>query len=138
MFPKRILIRDRVRRPPKTGWSWIDRRFVREQADRLSRDATLLYFFLCAVADQNGLSYYGDLALTTRLRMTASALEQARAELLSRDLIAHERPLVQVLSLPTIGQRRQVPPGQGVFPLGDILREAAGFPVSDKPRKELP
>ena len=31
-----------------------------------------------------------------------------------------------------------VPPGQGVFPLGDILREAAGFPVSDKPRKELP
>src|SRR5271170_3299390 len=87
MFPKRILIRDRVRRPPKTGWSWIDRRFVREQTDRLSRDALLLYFFLCAVADQHGLSYYGDLALTTRLRMTAAALEQARAELLVRDYV---------------------------------------------------
>ncbi len=138
MFPKRILVRDRVRRPPKTGWSWIDRRFVREQADRLSRDAMLLYFFLCAVADQYGLSYYGDLALTTRLRMTAAALEQARAELLSRDLIAHEPPLIQVLSLPASGQRRQAPPNQGLFQLGDILREAAGFPVSDNPRKELP
>src|SRR5271154_5215066 len=131
MFPKRILIRDRVRRPPKTGWSWIDRRFVRGQNERLSRDAMLLYFFLCAVADQNGLSYYGDLTLTTRLRMTATALEQARAELLSRDLIAYERPLIQVLSLPASGQRRQVPPGQGLLQLGDILREAAGLPVSD-------
>lgn len=138
MFPKRLLVRDRVRRPPQTGWSWIDRRFVREQSDRLSRDAMLLYFFLCAVADQFGLSYYGDLTLTTRLRMTATALEQARAELLSRDLIAHEPPLIQVLSLPTIGQRRPAPPGQGLFQLGDILREAAGFPVSDNPRKESP
>jgi hypothetical protein len=133
MFPKRILVRDRVRRPPKTGWSWIDRRFVREQTDRLSRDALLLYFFLCAVADQHGLSYYGDLALTTRLRMTAAALEQARAELLS-----YQRPLIQVLSWPVSGQRRQTPAGQGLFPLGDILREAAGLPVSDNPRQESP
>jgi hypothetical protein len=138
MFPKRILVRNRVRRPPKTGWSWIDRRFVRELTERLSRDAMLLYFFLCAVADQNGLSYYGDLALTTRLRMTATALEHARAELLSRDLIAYERPLIQVLSLPASGQRRQAPPGQGLFQLGDILREAAGLSVSDNPRKESP
>lgn len=138
MFPKRILVRDRVRRPPKTGWSWIDRRFVREQSDRLSRDAILLYFFLCAVADQYGLSYYGDLALTARLRMTTAALEQARAELLMRDLIAHERPLIQVLSLPASSQRLQAPSGQGLFQLGDILREAAGFPVSDSPRKESP
>jgi hypothetical protein len=138
MSPKRILVRDRVRRPPKTGWSWIDRRFVRERADRLSRDALLLYFFFCAVADQHGLSYYGDLTLTTRLRMTAAALEQARAELLSRDLIAHEPPLIQVLSLPANGQRRQAPPGQGLFQLGDILREAAGLPASDNSCKESP
>jgi hypothetical protein len=138
MFPKRILVRDRVRRPPQTGWSWIDRRFVREQTDRLSRDAMLLYFFLCAVADQNGLSYYGDVTLTARLRMTAAALEQARDELLSRDLIAHQPPLTQVLSLPASGHRRQAPSGQGLFALGDILREAAGLPVSDNPHKESP
>ena len=41
MIQKRILSRDRVRHPPQTGWSWVDRRFVREQADRLSRDALL-------------------------------------------------------------------------------------------------
>jgi hypothetical protein len=138
MIQKRILVRDRVRRPPQTGWSWIDRRFVREQTDHLSRDALLLYFFLCAVADQNGLSYYGDGTLTARLRMTATALEQARDELLSRDLIAHLPPLTQVLSLPAKGQRRQVPPGQGLFQLGDILREAAGLPASDHSRKESP
>ena len=76
MIPKRILSRDRVRRPPQTGWSWVDRRFVREQADRLSRDAVLLYFFLCAVADQNGLSYYGDVTLADRLRMSATSIER--------------------------------------------------------------
>lgn len=117
----------------------MDRSAFRARTDRASvprRHAAVL--FPLHVADQNGLSYYGDLALTTRLRMTAAALEQARAELLSHDLIAHERPLIQVLSLPANGQRRQPPPGQGLFQLGDILREAAGFPVSDNPRKESP
>ena len=52
MIPKRILVPARLRRPPATGWSWVDRRFVREHADHLSRDAVLLYFFLAAVADQ--------------------------------------------------------------------------------------
>jgi hypothetical protein len=151
MFPKRILVRDRVRRPPQTGWSWIDRRFVRERADHHSRDALLLYFFLCSVADQNGLSYYGDVALATRLRMSVTALEQARDELLLRDLIAYQRPLTQVLSLPAIDQRRstphgptppiqtspgQTPPGHGLFLMRDILLEAAGLPASDSPRQE--
>ena len=60
MIPKRILVPDRLRRPPATGWSWIDGRFVREHMDHLSREAVLLYFFLSAVADVNGLSFYGD------------------------------------------------------------------------------
>ena len=45
MFQKRILVPARLRRPPATGWSWVDRRFVREHADGLSREAMLLYFF---------------------------------------------------------------------------------------------
>ena len=158
MIPKRILIRDRVRRPPQTGWSWIDRRFVRERADHLSRDALLLYFFLCAVADQNGLSYYSDITLAARLRLSATAIEQAREELLFRDLIAYQPPLTQVLSLPVIDQRRstpygptlpiqtspgqtspgQTPPGHGLFLMRDILLEAAGLPAANTPRKELP
>ena len=36
MIHKHILVPDRVRRPPADGWSWIDRRFLREHAPRLS------------------------------------------------------------------------------------------------------
>ena len=41
----------------KDGFSWIDRRFVREHAPRLCRDEILLYFFLAAVSDRFGLSF---------------------------------------------------------------------------------
>src|SRR5207245_4452714 len=46
MIPKRILVAGRLRRPPATGWSWLDRRFLREHGDYLSREAVLLYLFL--------------------------------------------------------------------------------------------
>src|ERR1700730_7383755 len=106
MIQKRILVAQRLRRPPATGWSWVDRRFLREHAERLSREAVSLYFFLTAVADQNGLSVYGDGTLATLLRMPLTDLVQARDELLARDLIAHETRLTQVLSLPSPGPRR--------------------------------
>ena len=41
MITKRILVPSRSRRPPATGWSWMDGRFVREHMDHLSRDAVL-------------------------------------------------------------------------------------------------
>jgi hypothetical protein len=76
----------------------VDRRFVREHAAYLSRDAVLLYFFLTAVADKHGLSFYGDGTLATLLRMPLPELIDARDELLARDLIAHETRFTQVLS----------------------------------------
>ena len=60
MIKKHILAPDRVRRPPQSGFSWIDRRFLREFSSRLSHDAVLLYFFLTAVSDKHGLSFYRD------------------------------------------------------------------------------
>jgi hypothetical protein len=33
MIPKRILVAQRLRRPPATGWSWVERRFLREHGD---------------------------------------------------------------------------------------------------------
>ncbi|MGA3006187.1 MAG: hypothetical protein ABSE20_31240 [Acetobacteraceae bacterium] len=124
MTPKPILVPERLRRPPTTGWSWVDRRFVREHAAYLSRDAVLLYFFLSAVADKHGLSFYGDGTLAALLRMPLPALIEARDELLARDLIAHEVRFIQVLSLPPPSQTRQCEPGQGPTPLGEVLRQA--------------
>ena len=97
---KRILVADRVRRPPKGGFSWIDRRFLREFAVRLSGDAVFLYFFLTAVSDKHGLSYYSETTLALRLRTSEAAILQAREELITYDLIAYQAPLTQVLSLP--------------------------------------
>jgi hypothetical protein len=134
MIPKRILVPARLRRPPATGWSWVDRRFVREHAECLSREAVVLYFFLAAVADRNGLSFYSDGTLATLLRMTLPALVQARDELLDHDLIAHEMRLTQVLSLPPPGQRRRSEPGQGLIQLGELLRQAIAPPQSSAER----
>jgi hypothetical protein len=129
MIQKRILVADRLRRPPVTGWSWVDRRFLREHGDYLSREAILLYLFLAAVADRHGLSFYSDHALASRLRLSQSALEKAREELLDRDLIAHQLPLVQVLSLPSPGIRRRPEPGQGLMLLGEVFRQATAAPT---------
>jgi hypothetical protein len=124
MIPKRILMPARLRRPPPTGWSWVDRRFLREHAAHLSREAMLLYFFLTAVADKHGLSFYGDSTAAALLRMPLPDLLEARGELLARDLIAHETRLTQVLSLPSSTQHRRTEPGQGLIQLGEVLRQA--------------
>ena len=134
MFPKRILVPERLRRPPATGWSWLDRRFLREHGDYLSREAVLLYWFLSAVADRHGLSFFSDNTLTSRLRLTQPVLEQARQELLDRDLIAYQLPLVQVLALPTPGISRRPQPGQGLILLGELFRQATASPKPDQRR----
>ena len=135
MIQKCILVPQRLRRPPATGWSWLDRRFLREHGDYLSREAVLLYLFLAAVADRHGLSFYSDNTLASRLRMPLPALAKAREELLNRDLIAHQLPLVQVLSLPSPGVRRRPEPGQGLITLGEIFRQVGVAPAADPRRK---
>ena len=136
MIPKRILIPARLRRPPATGWSWVDRGFMREHAAHLSREAMLLYFFLSAVADKHGLSFYGDGTAAALLRMPLPALLQARDELLARDLIAHETRFTQVLSLPPPAQHRRSESGQGLMQLGEILRQAVAASDSNHERTE--
>ncbi len=113
---------NRIRRPPCAGWSWIDRRFVREKAPRLDRDAILLYFFLAAVSDKDGLSYWGDRGIAAQLRLTELAVARAREELERQDLIAYDAPLCQVLSISdaSLGQRESGPSA-----IGDILRGMA-------------
>src|SRR5207237_8755303 len=123
MIQIRLLVPQRLRRPSATGWSWVDRRFLHEHGDYLSREAVLLYLFLAAVADRHGLSFYSDHTLASRLRLAQPVLERAREELLDRDLIAHQVPLIQVLSLPAPGVRRRAEPGQCQNLTGDARRQ---------------
>jgi hypothetical protein len=132
MIRKQILVPDRVRRPPRDGWSWIDRRFLREHAPRLSHEALVLYFFLAAVSDKDGLSFYGNATIALRLRMSEAVVVRARDELVAADLVAYHAPLVQVLSLPEARvQHRE----GGLAAFGDILRTlAAPSPSTDSRR----
>ena len=120
MIVKHPLVPQRIRRPPPQGWSWIDRRFLREHAAGLSRDAILLYFFLAAVSDKHGLSYYSDATVAARLSLSAQAVPPAREQLLARDLVAYRAPFTQVLSLPEAALRRG-----GVSQFGELLRQLA-------------
>jgi hypothetical protein len=132
MNRKRILVPTRLRRPPTTGWSWVDPRFVREHMAYLSREAVLLYFFLAAVADRNGISFYGEATAAAQLQMTLPALVRAREQLVGRDLIAHEVRFTQVLSMPSAVVRRRSAPGQGLMQLGEILRRAVELAPSNQ------
>jgi hypothetical protein len=132
MIHKQILVPDRVRRPPREGWSWIDRRFLREQAPRLSHEAIVLYFFLAAVSDKDGLSFYGDASIALRLRMSEAVVVGARDELVAADLLAYRMPLAQVLSLPQARvQRRE----GGLAAFGEILRSLASPSPQTDPRR---
>jgi len=126
MIEKRILRSDRVRVPPPTGFSWVDRRFLKEEASHLSRDAILYYFFLAAVSDRHGLSYFKDESAGARIKVSAAQVARAREELLVRDLVAFEPPLTQVLSLP---ERPTAVRAQCGMPqdLGDILAEVVAL-----------
>ena len=119
MIEKRLLVPDRVRRPPAEGWSWVDRRFLREHAPSLGHDAILLYFFLAAVSDRNGLSFYRDATIAVRLRFSEAVVVEARLELVQRDLVAHQAPLTQVLSLQKLRVQRG---GNDAEAIGELLR----------------
>ncbi len=97
---KRLLRSDRVRQLPEQ-FSWIDRAFIRRGLiDGLCTDAVALYFFLIAVGDRHGLSFYSDRRLAELLSMDAERLQRARRALVQQDLVAYSYPLYQVLSLP--------------------------------------
>ncbi len=131
MIHKQILVSDRVRRPPTDGWSWIDRRFLREHASRLSHEAIVFYFFLAAVSDKYVLSFYGDASIAVRLRMEETTVVAARDELVAADLVAYRAPLAQVLSLPAARLQRR---GGGLATFGEILCNLTD-PSSPSPRR---
>jgi len=97
---KRVLHPERLRKI-EGSFSWIDHRFITGGFLRdLSALEILLYLFLVAVSDRNGLSFYHDDRIASLLKIDLAALGQAREGLVRRSLLAYEPPLYQVLSLP--------------------------------------
>jgi len=100
MSVKRLLCPDRIRKI-EGSFSWIDHRFVTGGfLHDLSMIEILLYLFLVAVSDRNGLSFYHDDRIASVLKIDLPALGKAREGLVRRSLLAYEFPLYQILSLP--------------------------------------
>jgi hypothetical protein len=78
-----------------------------------------LYFFLAAVSDKDGLSFYADSTIAGRVRMREPVVAAAREELITHDLIVYQPPLTQVLSLPLARAARcaESIPGRWTRPL---------------------
>jgi hypothetical protein len=90
------------RRSIRGSFSWIDHRFLREGFDQgLTRLEKLFYFVLVAVSNQDGVSFYSDARLAELLDIRfPHELDGARRELVTRDLIAYDGGIYQVLDLP--------------------------------------
>jgi len=101
MSIKKLLRPDRVRKI-EGSFSWIDHRFITGGFLRdLSTIEILLYLFLVAVSDRNGLSFYHDDRIATLLKIDLASLGKAREGLIVRSLVAYDPPLYQILSLPS-------------------------------------
>jgi hypothetical protein len=130
MVTKRPICPHRIRTIPPQ-FSWIDHRLVRDgHIDSLSHAAAALYLFLATVADAQGLSYYSDRTLCRRLALSEDSLENARAQLLQFDLVAYQKPLVQVLALeprsdppPDPWPTPRMTPADRPLPIKDIFQQ---------------
>jgi len=100
MIQKHLIRADRARQVP-SSFSWVDHRLVSlNYLNRCDCNALALYLFLVTVSDAQGLSYYSDAAICRRLKIDPRQLHPIRAQLQKADLIAYQKPLYQVLSLP--------------------------------------
>ena len=107
-----------------TGFSWIDRRFVREGLlEPLEPREILLYFFLVAVADKDGLSYWA-IAARPPPQAPSRDLDRVARRPRRRDLIAYEAPLYQVLESPSGARPRERRRG-GWRASAEVLRRLA-------------
>jgi hypothetical protein len=99
MTSKRPIMINRIRRVP-SQFSWIDHKLVRDRhIERLTHQGLALYLFLVTVCDADGLSWYGDESIMSRLSMDKGAFLEARRNLIQNGMIAWREPLYQVLSL---------------------------------------
>jgi hypothetical protein len=98
MIQKKVLNPRRIRKIDGS-FAFIEHRF-RGLLQYLSPEELLLYFFLILAADEQGLSYYRPETISSRLQLSPDQYRAALNGLITRDLVAFQEPLFQVLSLP--------------------------------------
>ncbi len=126
MVSKVPIVDERIRKVPR-HFSWIDHRLARNRhIENCSHAAAALYLFLVTVGDAKGLSYYGNKSISKHLCMDQSALQDARANLISIGLIAWQKPLYQVLALDRPKPEKPAPRSNmdNALCLADILKMA--------------
>ena len=100
MIKKKIIDSCRIRRIDG-GFSFIPHRFLTDGfLYGLGQKELLLYFFLVLVSDRNGLSFYSYDAICSLLEFSLDQYIEARDALITKDLIAFDGTLFQVLALP--------------------------------------
>ena len=88
-------------RTTERPFSWVPFRLLSSGLlAALSPGASLLYFFLCLVADRNGLSFWSDGRTAKETGLAEALIADARTELIAHDLVAFRDGVYQVLSLP--------------------------------------
>jgi hypothetical protein len=99
----------------------------------LPPEASLLYLFLVAVSDAQGLSFYADPTISKKLGLDQEELTGARGRLVRAGLILYRYPLYQVLPLPPEQEMPSRPAfssqarkerGGAPLSIGDILKSA--------------
>ena len=119
MITKRILNKNRIRTPEK-GFSFIPHRFLREGFFQiLTREETLLYFFLVLASDKNGVSFYSYESICNILGFEAWEYLEARSA-----LICFDKNLYQVISLPSHPVRGEIKQGEDPVTVRNMIIES--------------
>jgi len=101
MIKKRILETNRIRHIDG-GFSFIPHRFLTDGfLASLDQKEILLYMFLVLVSDRYGLSFYSYDAICSLLQLSVDDYIGARDSLITKDLIAFDGTIFQVLDLPS-------------------------------------
>lgn len=84
------------------SFSWIDHRFISKGwIDLLEPAESLFYFWLVAVGDRFGVSFYSIEKTADRLKLSTDRIQKARSGLVDKNLIAFKNGVYQVLPLIT-------------------------------------
>lgn len=121
-------------RYPKGAYGWIDLRIVTEgHLQALDGGAALVYLFLCAVGNRDGISFWSRPRMARTLNLPLETIDGALRTLVAADLIAATERIVQVLPVPSHGESRS-PPARPTTP---VQTTATSFSPTPTPTLQI-